>query len=322
MSALIQVRDPRLESSLCGIKLPNPIGLAAGFDKNCDFLRSAGALGFGYVVGGTVTEHPQPGNPRPRMLRRATDQALVNALGFPSKGLELVARRLEQQRGRMGDRPVLVSVSGTEAEGIVRCHRRLEPLADAMELNISSPNTAGLKVFQQTPVLGELLESLNDGRRKPLLVKLPPYPDGSGRDASSGAQEKEQALALARTCMEHGVDALTLANTRPVAEPDLASGSGGLSGRPLFGDTFRMVADVRAEVGERVAINACGGIFTGRDAWRAIQAGANTIQLYTALVYRGPWAVKRICRELLACMEEAGLDSLSRSPGADVDGPA
>ena len=298
---LLRISDPRLETELCGLKLSNPIGLAAGFDKNCELLPALHSLGFGYVVGGTVTELPQPGNLRPRMLRRVQDEALVNSLGFPGKGVDQVARRLERYQA---DGPVLVSVSGTEPDSVVRCHRRLEPLVDGVELNISSPNTAGLRVFQEPGALGALLEAVNEGRRKPLFVKMPRYSAMAG-EGGGPEQGREAVLELARTCEGRGVDGLTLANTRPVQDSGLASGAGGLSGRPLTAETLAMVADMRREVSDRLAINACGGIFTGADAWRALEAGATTVQLYTALIYRGPRTVRRIGNELLADMDRA-----------------
>ena len=149
VAPLLKVSHPSLRRDLCGLELRNPVGLAAGYDKDCDFLPSLAALGFGYVTGGTVTEFPQPGNPRPRILRRPGAGALVNSLGFPSRGLDCVEERLRRLHGAFDDTPVVVSVSGVTVDGIERCHRRLEPLVDAVEINISSPNTAGLRVFQE-----------------------------------------------------------------------------------------------------------------------------------------------------------------------------
>ena len=299
-----------LRSELCGLTLQNPVGLAAGFDKDCALVRPLAALGFGYLTVGTVTEQPRPGNPRPRLLRYAKQELLVNAMGFPSKGLYHAARRLERARRRSLCAPVVVSVSGTTADEIVRCHRRLEPLADGVELNVSSPNTAGLRAFHEVAALTDLLARVNDGRRKPLFVKLPPY-QSPGAEEAGHRDDRDTVLSMVRACLEAGVDALTVANSKPVTDGRLAVGAGGLSGRPVFGDTLRMVAEVRAEIGTKAAINACGGIFTGEDAWQALKAGATTVQLYTGLVYRGPGVVKRISRELLASMARDHVDSLS-----------
>ena len=294
LSPVLQVSDPRLAADLSGLRLKNPVGLAAGYDKNCEFLPSMAAMGFGYVVGGTVTESPRPGNPRPRVLRYVEDQSLINALGFPSKGLDYAAKQLERGRNSFGDTPVVISVAGVTASEIARCHRRLEPLADAIEINISSPNTAGLRIFQEAPTLAELVGRIGEWRQKPLFVKMPPY---------STEEDRERVLGLARVCVDAGVGGLTVANTHPAQDSRLAVGSGGLSGKLVFGDMLRMVADISSEVGDRIAINACGGIFTGEDAWRALQSGATTVQLLTGLIYRGPGIVRQMNRELVAIME-------------------
>ena len=303
----LRVSDPRLRTDLAGLRLDNPIGLAAGYDKDCALLPSMAALGFGYVTGGTVTAEPRPGNPRPRVLRRPREGALVNALGFPSRGLEFAARRLERSRNRGVGAPVVVSVSGVTPEEIVRCHRRLEPLSDAVEINISSPNTAGLRLFQEPEALDGLLAEINHRRRGRLFVKLPPYgpyaAEAPGGDADGA--DRDQVMHLVSVCVDRGVDGLTVANTRPVLDTRLAVGTGGLSGRPLLQDTLRMVREIRTAAGDGMAVNGCGGIASGEDAWRALEAGATTVQLLTALVYRGPGVARRMNQELLRCMDGA-----------------
>ncbi len=306
LSTVFRVQNPRLEVNLAGMKLENPVGLAAGYDKNCEFLPSLSALGFGYVSGGTVTLLPRPGNPSPRIIRYTQDESLINSLGFPNHGLEFAARRLEQSYDTGGDTPVVVSVSGITQDEIVACHRRMEPLANAIEINISSPNTLGLRVFQEPVALADLLGKLNDERRRPLFVKLPPYPFDEISSSSSNSA-REQVLSLVRVCVEQGVEALTVSNTWPAMDSRLAVGSGGISGKVIFPDTIRMVADVKAEAGDRAAINACGGIFTGEDALMALLAGATSVQVLTALIYRGPGIVKRINEELLALLYVQGV---------------
>lgn len=301
LSSVFRVQNPRLEVNLAGMKLGNPVGLAAGYDKNCEFLPSLAALGFGYVSGGTVTLLPRPGNPSPRIIRYTQDESLINSLGFPNHGLEFAARRLEQSYDTRGDTPVVVSVSGITQDEIVACHRRMEPLADAIEINISSPNTLGLRVFQEPIALADLLGKINDGRRKPLFVKLPPY-SSDEISSSSPNNTREQVLSLVKVCVEKGVEALTVSNTWPAMDSRLAVGSGGISGKVIFHDTIRIVAEVKAEVGDRAAINACGGIFSGEDALMAMLAGATSVQVLTALIYRGPGIVKRINEELLALL--------------------
>ena len=293
---------------VAGIPLKNPIGLAAGFDKDCNILPSLAALGFGYLTCGTVTREVRAGNPSPRLLRDVDSEAIINAFGFPSVGLEVAARNLERGRERVNGVPIVASVSGTEIGDIVACHRRLQPLSEAVEVNISSPNTAGLRMFHDTRVLRELLDALNEDKTRPLFVKMPPFPT-----SESDAESRDLILSLADVCVEAGVDALSVANTQPVADDRLAIGSGGLSGKPILDDTVRMVADVRARIGDAAAINACGGIFDAEDARRALDAGANTVQLLTGMVYRGPRVAAHMARGLA---EQRG-DLTQRRKGAE-----
>ena len=276
-----------LERTVAGVPLRNPIGLAAGLDKQCAYLDSLGDLGFGYVVGGTVTRHPRPGNPKPRVLRLPERESLVNSLGFPSDGLDAVAARL--RRRSSGPAPVFVSIAALEEEDTEACLTALEPLVSGVELNISSPNTQGLRRFQEPQALRALLERLNVRRTKPLFVKLPPYADDAGR---------EQVLQLLGVCVATGVSGVTAINTVPVEEPRLAMGRGGLSGRAVLDDMLRIIPELRREAGPELIINACGGIATSGDVRRALDAGADTVQLYTAMVYGGPGVAGAICRGL------------------------
>ena len=284
--------NPRLRSQWCGMETRNPVGLAAGFDKDCRLLPSLATWGFGYMVAGTVTLDPRPGYAKPRLFREPAEGSLTNALGFPGKGLAAAARQLAHARDRTMGVPIAVSISGTSIHEVEACYRMLEPLVDAVEVNISSPNTAGLRVFHEPGALHELLGRLNDGRAKPVAVKLPPYPEREGPEA-------ESVLKLARVCRDAGADGLTAANSRPTQDPRLAVGRGGLSGRPIYERMLDLVRDLRGELGTGIGISACGGIFTGRHAQDALDAGADTVQVYTGLVYRGPSAVRRIKAELL-----------------------
>ena len=311
LASALRVRDNRLPVTLCGLKLANPVGLAAGYDKDCELITGMSALGFGYITVGTVTESARPGNPRPRVHRYPKGESLINSLGFPSKGLHHAARQLEQAQELQRRPPIIASVSGVTVEEMVRCHRVLEPLADAIELNISSPNTSGLRVFQEPQTLAGLLGSVNEDRKKPLFVKLPPY--GPAQDGSSTDNEgSERVMGLVKVCLEEGIDALTVANSWPADEPKLALGRGGVSGKPVFPNMLRMVAEIKAEVGTRMAINASGGVFSGDDAWKTLQGGATTVQVLTALVYRGPSLVKAINRELLHIMDASDVSGLPK----------
>ena len=275
--------DGAAHTNLAGVPLRNPVGLAAGFDKRCALLEPLADLGFGYVVGGTVTFDARPGNPKPRLMRLPERESLINALGFPSEGLDAVARNLRSLRRRPV--PVLVSVAALDEMETERCWEVLEPLVDGVELNISSPNTAGLRRFQEPEPLRALLGRLNARRTKPLFVKLPPYMD---------EQQRENVLSLLRVCAEAGVSGVTAINTVPTDEPRMATGRGGISGRAILQDMLRIIPELRREAGGGMTINACGGIASAADAAAALDAGADTVQLYTALVYRGPGVVREI----------------------------
>ena len=287
-----EVRIPvSLPQRLSGFNPPNPIGLAAGLDKRCDYLGSLACWGFGYVIGGTVTAKPREGNAKPRLCRDVWNESVVNALGFPSDGLEAAVKRLEHLP--QTDASVLVSVAALDEQEAAECVARLEPVADGVEINFSSPNTAGLRRFHDPDALRGLLGALNAVRRKPLFVKIPPYRKDDGA-------ERERVLRLVRVCREEGVDAVTAANTIPVEDSRMAMGRGGLSGRPILEHTLAMLPEVRSELGADIGLNACGGIASADDARRALALGANTVQLYTALIYQGPGLVEEICAGLRA----------------------
>jgi dihydroorotate dehydrogenase len=288
--------DPRLRVCVAGLDLPNPVGLAAGFDKECAHLDALGRLGFGFVVGGTVTRHPRPGNRKPRIVRYPARRSLANSMGLPNPGAEAVAKRL-RSIPRTG--PRLVSVADEAVEDVVATHAMLEPLVDGVELNASCPNVSWGRDRDNEAHLASLLRGLNARRRTPLFVKLPPF----GTDV-----EREVVLALAGIAVDGGADGLTCSNTRPVAETRLGSGLGGLSGAALAADTPRIVREVGRATGGSVPINACGGISSAEDAIACLEAGAATVQLYTALLYEGPRIVRTITEGLIAAIDAGRLD--------------
>ena len=300
LSSPDDVQDPRLRVDIAGLEFPSPVGLAAGLDKNCEILPVMMGLGFGYVVGGTVMHAARAGNPSPRLVRRTSEQSLINSMGFPSKGMVKARRNLRRLGSR--SKPLVVSVSGLTLSELVACHAAMEPLADAVELNISSPNTNALRNYQDPAVFADLLERVNGSRSKPLFVKLPYYSD---------PQDRELVLSLVRIARKRGVDAVTAPNTTPVTNPMLATGKGGLSGRAVFEDTLRIVREVRSEAGRGMAINASGGISSAEDTYRALEAGADTVQMFTALVYEGPGVVAAINRGLLRLLEESGVPTVA-----------
>ncbi len=287
-------REPVLETTMAGIRLRNPIGLAAGFDKGCERLDALGRLGFGYVVGGTVTRRPRAGNPPPRIVRSPTRLALVNAMGLPNPGAEVVARRLARTPRTA---PRLVSIADEAVADAVATHALLEPHVDGVELNASCPNVSWGRDRDDEAHLAALLREIGARRSKPLFVKLPPF---------RTEVEREAVLAMAGIAVEGGADGLVCSNSRPVADRRLAVGRGGLSGRVLLGDTLRIVAEVRAATGGAVPIAACGGVFTAEDAIACLDAGASTVQVYTGFVYRGPRILAELTRGLALARGRAG----------------
>ena len=191
------------------------------------------------------------------------------------------------------------------------CHRALQPLAAGLELNISSPNTEGIRVFQEPRRLEELLAALKPLKEKPLFLKLPPYFDEAQRN---------RVLELVDVCIQHSVDGVTATNTRPVADKRLATGEGGLSGKPMLPHTLRIVGEIRRHAGARLTINACGGIFSGEDALQALLAGADTVQLFTGFIYGGPGLMRSINRHLLRFMVKEGIPSIRALPSRAAGG--
>ena len=279
------MHDPALEVDLCGIRLRNPIGLAAGFDKTCRHLGPLGRLGFGFVVGGTITRTSREGNAKPRIVRTTEHRAIVNSMGLPNPGAEVAATNLSRAHGTS---PRFASVADEDLSMAVETVELLAPHVEGIELNASSPNAP----WRHDPThMTRLLEAFRGHTDRPLLVKLPPFPTD---------EDRASVLDLARAAVEAGAHGLVCSNTLPMEEPRLATGRGGLSGGPLTERTPRTVSDVAAATGRAVPIVACGGIFTSQDVRRSLDAGASAVQLYTSLIYRGPGIVGSLTRGLLS----------------------
>jgi dihydroorotate dehydrogenase len=332
MRRLLGPRDPVLRVRAFGRELPGPLGLAAGFDKDARGARALAALGFGFVEVGTVTAEPQPGNPKPRLFRLPRDRALVNRLGFNNGGAEAAARRLaRRERGGGGavggDTIVGVNIGKTkrvpEAEALAdyaASAARLAPLADYLVVNVSSPNTPGLRDLQAADKLRPLLgavraacDQASPARRVPLLVKI--APDLADEDVD----------AVADLAVELGLDGVIATNTT-IARAGLATpeaevarlGPGGLSGAPLKARALAVLRRLRARAGARLPLSAVGGIATADDAWERIRAGATLVQGYTGFVYGGPGWPRRLQRELAAKVRAAKLSSIEQAIGADA----
>ncbi|MGH2660013.1 MAG: dihydroorotate dehydrogenase 2 [Actinomycetota bacterium] len=301
------VDDPSLRVTLAGIGLRNQVGLAAGFDKACRHLDALGRIGFGYVVGGTITRHPREGNSKPRIVRYAGRASMTNAMGLPNPGAEGAARNLARTPRTA---PRFASIADEDRRDVVATHAILEPHVDGIELNASCPNVSWGRDRDNEAHLAALLRDLGARRTKPLFVKLPPF---------RTEVEREVVLALARIAQEGGADGLTCSNTRPVADRRLATGTGGLSGRDLFEDTVRIVGEARRAAGGAMPLNACGGVFTAADALACIEAGATTVQVYTGIVYLGPRIVRDMTAGLAAAIGERNTDLRRMAGTATAD---
>jgi dihydroorotate dehydrogenase len=230
-------------------------------------------------------------------------------MGFPNGGAPEVAASFRKHNNTPGK--TIFSISGLSVGEIVECYRQVEPLADGIELNVSTPNTAGVRAFQDSAVLSKLLDSIATVRnfRKPLWLKIPPYFD---------QKERENVLGLVDVCINKSLDGVTAANAKRVQEPRAATGTGGLSGALIFEDMLRVVSDIYNYTGGKLAINACGGISSGLQAWRAFELGASSVQLLTALIYEGPGVVSAINRTILQMLTKSGLNSIAEVTGTGL----
>jgi dihydroorotate dehydrogenase len=311
--------DEKLRIRAFGLAFPNPVGLAAGFDKHAEVPDQLLRLGFGFVEVGGVTPRPQPGNPRPRLFRLDADGAVINRFGFNSDGLDAVAARLEARAGAGG----IVGINlGSNKEttdraaDYVACIERLAPVVDFLTVNVSSPNTAGLRNLQQAAALDELLSRVMDARangaaRPPLLLKIAP---------DLTLSDLDEVVGLAR---RHRIDGMIVGNTTVGRPPSLrarakATEQGGLSGRPLFPLSTRMLAETFVRAEGAFALIGVGGIDSGAAAFAKIKAGASLVQLYTGLIFRGIGLLGAIKRDLVDMLRVGRFDSLADAVGRDV----
>jgi len=319
------VDDPILACTIAGLPLSNCVGLAAGFDKNAEVPAAMSQAGFGFVECGTVTPLAQAGNPRPRLFRLTRDQAVINRMGFNNEGLEPFAARLSTLKARRasGRQPVVGANIGANKDAADRIAdyvaglTRLWGLSDYFTVNISSPNTPGLRALQTRAALEELLGRIAEARGLlkaagtvdyPIFLKVAP-------DLEDGEVE-----AIVETVTANGLNGIIVSNTTIARPADLASRDkgegGGLSGRPLLTASTAMLARFRAADSGGLALIGAGGIASGADALAKIRAGACAVQLYSALVYGGPGLVQRIKRELSARLRAEGFASVTDAVGA------
>ncbi|WP_037448663.1 quinone-dependent dihydroorotate dehydrogenase [Sphingobium chlorophenolicum] len=312
--------DSMLAQTVAGIAFPNPVGLAAGYDKEGLVAHKMHGLGFGFAELGTLTPLPQAGNPLPRLFRLVEDRAVINRMGFNNGGQAAAAERIAKRRrpAGSGQGPVIginIGANKDAADRIadyatgVTC---MAPLADYLTVNISSPNTPGLRALQDRAALDELLSAVMAARgsdKTPIFLKV--APDLEPADVED----------IAAACIDHRIDALIVSNTtisRPALRSALAGEAGGLSGAPLHDPALQRLRDFRKALGTRLPLIGVGGIANAEQAYARIRAGASLIQLYSALVYEGPYLAKRINAGLKRLMARDGVKNISEIVGIDA----
>jgi dihydroorotate dehydrogenase len=308
---------PMLAQTLFGMGFPNPIGLAAGFDKDGEVYRQTLKLGFGFVELGSVTPKPQPGNPRPRLFRLTQNRAVINRMGFNNHGIEAMAQRLQGRNTAQGIVGINLGKNKDQADAAADYAlgtQRLGPLADYLVINVSSPNTPGLRALQSRDALAALIETVlatRNGlaRRPPLLLKIAP-------DLTDADRQDIVEVALGS-----GLDGLIISNTtiaRPIGlDPRYAQEAGGLSGRPLLEPATEILRDIYRRTGGRLPIIGVGGVASAADAYAKIRAGASLVQLYSALVFEGPGLVRQIKDGLPELLARDGFANVAEAVGAD-----
>jgi dihydroorotate dehydrogenase len=293
------------------LRFPNPVGLAAGFDKDAEAFGPMLSLGFGFVEVGTVTPRPQPGNPRPRLFRLEEDEAVINRMGFNNQGHAAALKRLQSRWGN-GIIGVNIGANKDSPDPIadyVAGVRTMAPVADYLTINISSPNTPGLRQLQDRGALDALLSAVREtGAGKPLFLKVAP-------DLEPGDPDR-----IVRAATANGIAALIVANTtisRPPLKSRLAAEVGGLSGAPLKPLALDALRAFRSASGGEIPLVGVGGIASADDAWERIRAGASLVQLYTAMVYQGPGVVRRIVCGLEARLRREGFANIAEAVGSE-----
>lgn len=303
------VQHPRLEKKLFGLTFSNPVGLAAGFDKEAKLIDALSCFGFGFIEIGTLTPKPQPGNEKPRLFRLPKDQALINRMGFNNEGVDAAVERLKVRKSRVivGGNIGKNKVTPNEAarEDYVACFNALYEYVDYFVVNVSSPNTPGLRELQEKEPLRQLLETVKDLSRqkpvsKPVLLKIAP-------DLTDG--QLDDIISILKSTGIDGVVATNTTISRDGLQTEVAEldriGNGGLSGKPLKQRSTAIIRYLRTKLGKDYPIIGVGGIMTPHDAIEKLQAGADLVQIYTGFIYEGPGIVKRINEEILKSVREA-----------------
>lgn len=311
-------KHPSLQTQVAGLTFPNPIGVAAGFDKDAEVPDALLRIGFGFTEVGSITPLPQAGNPRPRLFRLVEDRAIINRMGFNNGGAEAALVRLERCKGKGGIVGINIGANKDAADRIAdyaTMTRVMAPHASYLAVNISSPNTPGLRALQDESALTGLLDGVLDARAEvtpenppPVFLKVAPDLEPADIDA------------IARIAIDKGLGALIVSNTtisRPPLKSRHAGETGGLSGAPLKPLALQRVRDFRKATGGAIPLIGVGGIASAEDAWERIRAGASLIQLYSAIVYEGPALGARIATGLELLMKRDGFRSIAEAVGTE-----
>ena len=316
-----------LAVDVAGLAFPNPLGMAAGFDKDGEVPDALLGLGFGFAEAGSITPRPQPGNPRPRLFRLADDRAVINRMGFNNHGAEAAARRLAARRARGGLIGINIGANKDSPDRIAdyaAMTQIMAPLASYLAVNISSPNTPGLRALQDegalVGLLDAVLEALGPGSGNPDIA-AGPRPAGPPIFLKVAPDlEPADIDAIARIAIDKRLGALIVSNTtisRPPLRSPLSGEAGGLSGEPLKPLALERLRDFRKATGGALPLVGVGGIASAQDAWVRIRAGASLVQLYTAMVYEGPGIARRIVRGLEQLMRRDGFASVAEAVGSE-----
>lgn len=308
----------RLAVTVSGLRFPNPVGVAAGFDKDAEVPDALLALGFGFTEVGSITPLPQEGNPRPRLFRLVEDRGVINRMGFNNAGAQSALARLEARRARRGVVGINIGANKDAADRIAdyaEMTRLMAPLASYLAVNVSSPNTPGLRALQDEGALRDLIDQVIAARAETASDTPPPIflkvaPDLTNEDID----------AIARIALEKGLGGLIVSNTtisRPSLKSHHASEAGGLSGAPLKALALERLRDFRKATGGDIPLIGVGGIASAEDAWERIKAGASLVQLYSALVYAGPGLGAKIASGLERLMERDGFSTIAEAVGTE-----
>jgi dihydroorotate dehydrogenase (fumarate)/dihydroorotate dehydrogenase len=304
----LAVDDPVLKTRFAGVELPSPVGLAAGFDKDCERIRALSWLGFGFLTAGSIMPEQRPGHPYPRLVRYTDTQSLSDSMGLPSRGLDYCVERLKQTgRARV---PVFANIGGFSAEAIAASLFAVEPFVDGIEISLMCPNVLrDGEVFDDVGLLRDILKR-TEARRKPAIVRMP-----------NDTARSDRLADLIECCVEGGIDGIKIAGGRPIAEPRLGMKRGTLHGPAVFDAALENVVRAARLTQGRIPIKANGGVRSGSDVLAMLRAGATCVDLYSAFIYQGWGVARRINLELAALLRRETAGQAVENKGGAVEAP-